>query len=203
MMTSPSYKEKELLIMRALLRLLSDGVGLSEIKTSDIAQEAGIGKGTLYNYFDTKEDIFARKILYSIDTQLHAVFEQMNKAQDFKSKCYTVLRIAHEIASNENSDFHLLLFNLGGKDMKQLMGGDMSFVRRSLSIIRDKVMLLAQAGAAEGLFPPPRDGEYTYSAFAAALMGFVHARCRMDLPTDKALGRAMDNAYTLLLKALN
>ena len=87
--------------------------------------------------------------------------------------------------------------------MKQLMGGDMSFVRRYLSIIRDKVMLLAQAGAAEGLFPPPRDGEYTYSAFAAALMGFVHARCRMDLPTDKALGRAMDNAYTLLLKALN
>ena len=58
MMTSPSYKEKELLIMRALLRLLSGGMSIAEIKTSDIAQEAGIGKGTLYNYFDTKEDIF-------------------------------------------------------------------------------------------------------------------------------------------------
>ncbi|MBC5649114.1 TetR/AcrR family transcriptional regulator [Christensenella tenuis] len=202
-MTSPSYKEKELLIMRALLRLLSGGMSIAEIKASDIAQEAGIGKGTLYNYFDTKEEIFARTIIYSIDTQLHAIFEQMNKVRDFKGKCYTVLRIAHEIASNENSDFHLLLFNLGGKDMKQLMGGDMSFVWRYLSIIRDKVTLLAQAGAAEGLFPPPCDEEYAYSAFAAALMSFVHARCRMDLPTDKALERAMDNAYTLLLKALN
>ena len=31
-----------------------------------------------------------------------------------------VLRIVHEIASNEHSDFHLLLFNLGGKDMKDV-----------------------------------------------------------------------------------
>ena len=201
-MTSPSYKEKELLIMRALLRLLSGGMSIVEIKTSDIAREAGIGKGTLYNYFETKEDIFARTIVYSIDTQMHDIFEQMNRAEGFKNKCYTVLRIAHEIASNERSDFHLLLFNLGGRDMKQLMGEDMSFAWRYLAMIRGKVMQLAQAGVAEGLFPPFSDEEYTYSVFAAALMSFVHARCRMNPPTDETLKNAMDNAYKLLLKAL-
>ena len=63
MMISPSYKEKELVIMRALMRLLARGQTLAEIKTSDIAQEAGVGKGTLYHYFAAKEDIFARTVL--------------------------------------------------------------------------------------------------------------------------------------------
>lgn len=32
--------------------------GYDETKTKDIAQEAGIAEGTLFNYFDTKTDIF-------------------------------------------------------------------------------------------------------------------------------------------------
>ena len=64
-MTSPKYKEKELTIMRALLSLISNGASISEIKASDIAREAGLGKGTLYNYFASKEDIFAKTIIYS------------------------------------------------------------------------------------------------------------------------------------------
>ncbi len=203
MMISPSYKEKELVIMRALMRLLARGQTLAEIKTSDIAQEAGVGKGTLYNYFAAKEDIFARTIIYGIDTLLHDVFERMNREDSFRGKCYAVLQAVHEIVLNERSDFHLILFNLGSKDMKQILGGEVPFVWRYLSIMRQKVLQLAQTGADEGLFPPYTDEEYTYSAFASALMGFVHARCRMDLPTDGALRTAMGNAYTLLLKALN
>lgn len=202
-MTSPKYKEKELLIMHALLKLLSDGMSISEIKTSDIAQAAGIGKGTLYNYFETKEDIIARTIVYSIDTQLTELLEQMEAVDGFREKCYTVMRVVHGIASNENSNFHLLLFNLGGKEMNQLFGGDMSFLWDALAVIRERVLLLARTGEEEGLIAGGFDGEYTYSAFASALMGFIHARCRMDRPTDEALGRAMDNAYTLLLKALS
>ena len=86
-MTSPKYKEKELLIMHALLKLLSDGMSISEIKTSDIAQAAGIGKGTLYNYFETKEDIIAHTIVYSIDTQLTELLEQMEAVDGFREKC--------------------------------------------------------------------------------------------------------------------
>lgn len=202
MMTSPKYKEKELLIMHALLKLLQDGAAISEIKTSDIADAAGIGKGTLYNYFKTKEDIIARTITYSIDTQVNELFEQMAKADGFREKCYAVLHVVHGIISNENSSFHLLLFNLGGKDMEQLFG-DLSFLQKYLACIRERVMLLAQTGAEEGLIRLNADEEYTYNAFASALMGFVHARCCMDDPAEQTLNRAMDNAYTLLIKALN
>lgn len=203
MMISPSYKEKELVIMRALMRLLARGQTLAEIKTSDIAQEAGVGKGTLYNYFAAKEDIFARTVIYSIDTLLHGIWERMDRESSFRGKCYAVLFSIHEMMANEHSDLNLILFNLGSREAKQLLGGEISLIWRYLSAIRERVLQLAQTGADEGLFPPYTDEEYTYSAFASALMGFVHARCRMDLPTDGALRTAMGNAYTLLLKALN
>lgn len=201
-MTSPNYKEKELLIMHALLKLLSNGARMSEIKTSDIAEAAGIGKGTLYNYFETKEDIIARTIVYSIDTQLNEVFVRMETVTGFREACYTVMRIVHEIMSNENSNFHLLLFNLGGREMEQLFG-DLSFLWDYVAIIREQVMRLAQAGTEEGLILAAFDEEYTYNAFASALMGFVHARCRIRTPSEEELDRAMGNAYALLLKALN
>lgn len=203
MMTSQKYKEKELLIIHALLKLLSQGARLSEIKTSDIAEAAGIGKGTLYNYFETKEDIIARTIIYSIDTQLCETFTRLEAAEGFRQKCYTVMRIVNEIASNEHSNFHLLLFNLGGREMEQLFGGDLSFLWEYLAVIRERVLALARAGEEEGLVSLDFDAEYIYSAFASALMGFIHARCRMKAFSEEAITRAMDNAYILLLKALN
>lgn len=202
-MISPKYKEKELQIMRALLSLISSGAGIGEIKTSDIADAAGLGKGTLYNYFESKEDIFAKTIIYSIQTQLFTIFEQMRQASGFKDKCYTVLRVINEIIMNKNSDFHLVLFNVGGRDMEQFFNGDLSFVREYLSIINEQVLLLAQLGRAEGVILPPEDDEYTYSAFAGALMGFIHTRCRWETADEQTVRHAMDNAYKILLKALS
>ncbi len=197
-MISPKYKEKELTIMRALLDLISGGASIAEIKASDIADAAGIGKGTLYNYFTSKEDIFAKTIMYSIKTQLFTIFEQMRQAEGFQEKCYTVLRIVNGIIMNKNSDFHLVLFNVGGKDMEQFFNGDLAFVQEYLSLIHKRVLLLAGLGASEGVIPPYTDEEYTYSAFAGALMSFIHARCRREDMND-----AMDNAYRLLVKALS
>lgn len=202
-MTSPKYKEKELTIMRALLSLISNGASISEIKASDIAREAGLGKGTLYNYFASKEDIFAKTIIYSIHTQLFAIFEQMRRFDTFRDKCYTVLRVVNEIIMNKNSDFHLVLFNVGGKDMKQFFDGDLSFVQEYLSMIHKRVLLLARLGASEGVILPVADEEYTYSVFAGALMSFIHARCRCETADEQTICAAMDNAYQMLLKALN
>lgn len=203
MMTSPQYKEKELKIMRALMALLSSGMNISDIKTSDIADAAGIGKGTLYNYFKTKEEIISKTIIYSIEVELSEIFRRMSEAEGFRGKCYSILESVRKIIANENSDFHLMLFHVGGKEMQQFFGGDMSFIRKYLSMIFDQTMQLSRLGVREGLILPSEDTEYVYSAFAAALMSFVHARCRMEHEQPAAISAAMDNAYKLLLKALN
>ena len=135
--------------------------------------------------------------------ELSEIFRRMSEADGFRAKCYSILESVRKIIANEISDFHLMLFNVGGKEMQQFFGGDMSFIRRYLSMIFDQTMQLARLGVREGLILPSEDTEYVYSAFAAALMSFVHARCRMEHEQPAVTSAAMDNAYKLLLKALN
>ncbi len=49
-------QEKREHILRAALKVFSDK-GISEFKMIDIATAAGIGKGTIYEYFPGKDDI--------------------------------------------------------------------------------------------------------------------------------------------------
>jgi AcrR family transcriptional regulator len=45
-------------ICAAVCRIMSK-TSFQEMKMSDIAEEAGVSKGTLYNYFESKEELFA------------------------------------------------------------------------------------------------------------------------------------------------
>ena len=48
----------------AVIQMLEEGADVAGIHVSDITEKAGIGKGTAYEYFDTKEEIVACAIVY-------------------------------------------------------------------------------------------------------------------------------------------
>ena len=60
-----SDSEKEIAIYEGVCKLIRQDVNLSQVTASEIAQAAGIGKGTLYNYFSTKDEIIARTVFTS------------------------------------------------------------------------------------------------------------------------------------------
>lgn len=85
-----SYSKKEQMIFDAVLCLMKQGVDIYTVKVQDIATAAGIGKGTLYEYFPSKEAIILQTLSYffaqeldffqnALKTQLHfdAVIEQL------------------------------------------------------------------------------------------------------------------------------
>lgn len=47
--------EKKAAVFRAVLKLLRQGRPLGDLKVSEIAEAAGIGKGTVYEYFPSRE----------------------------------------------------------------------------------------------------------------------------------------------------
>lgn len=56
--------EKVLQIYRGVMELVLEGVDVRTLKVSDITQKAGIGKGTAYDYFDTREEIIVSAIVH-------------------------------------------------------------------------------------------------------------------------------------------
>ena len=57
--------EKVRLLYEAVLAMVTDGWDINRMKVSDITAQAGIGKGTAYEYFSSKEEIIANAVLYT------------------------------------------------------------------------------------------------------------------------------------------
>lgn len=66
--------EKVLLLYQAVMELIAQGEDMSDIKVSMITQRAGIGKGTAYDYFDSKEEMIICAVVYlakKITSEIH------------------------------------------------------------------------------------------------------------------------------------
>lgn len=72
-----TMNKNELIINAAIKVFARDG--LERGKIADIAKEAGIGKGTVYEYFRRKEDIF-QAIEHYVFTDFNLIFDQLNSS---------------------------------------------------------------------------------------------------------------------------
>ena len=80
-MMSPKYvdkEEKKRDLLKAAMRVFAQR-GVVNTKMADIALAAGIGKGTIYEYFRSKEDIFAEAyhlVFQGIEEKIGAVLDR-------------------------------------------------------------------------------------------------------------------------------
>ena len=80
-----TYSPKEIAAFEGLFSIAKNGRLLSDIKVQDIATAAGIGKGTLYEYFSSKEDILSGSIVYALNTMTDRFDEIVSRAATFRS----------------------------------------------------------------------------------------------------------------------
>ena len=70
-------------ILEAALRMLDREQNTAAITVARIAQEAGVGKGTVYEYFRSKEEILLQSLFYYLD-QLSQQLEDLNLDGGFR-----------------------------------------------------------------------------------------------------------------------
>lgn len=87
-------------IMQAALELFGHS-GYHSTSISKIAQEAGISKGLIYNYFESKEDLLKRIVLDAIEKGEHLMDEAMSRSDDpFKQLQYLLEISVDMVKSN-------------------------------------------------------------------------------------------------------
>ncbi len=72
-------------ILNSAMTLFKDK-GFHNTKMEDIAIEAGVGKGTLYEYFDNKQHIFDEACIEYVDSIIENIKYISNKVDTFKNK---------------------------------------------------------------------------------------------------------------------
>ncbi|WP_165000295.1 TetR/AcrR family transcriptional regulator [Anaerophilus nitritogenes] len=87
-----NINEKQTIIIQAAMKIFCKD-GFHKAKVSEIASKAGIGKGTLYEYFKSKQDLFLKMIQYYTDVYFHQLVESMKNEESVidKLKIYIVL----------------------------------------------------------------------------------------------------------------
>lgn len=58
--------QKVLALYQAVIEFINEGCDINTLKVADITGWAGIGKGTAYEYFSSKEEIISSAILYYV-----------------------------------------------------------------------------------------------------------------------------------------
>lgn len=79
-------RPKVLALYQAVLKLLDEGADMNTIKVSDITRKAGIGKGTAYDYFKSREEIIVSALLYETDQEMQTECAKLEKYQSFSEK---------------------------------------------------------------------------------------------------------------------
>lgn len=105
---------KVLMMYEAVQQLVGEGQSVQDIRVSSITERAGIGKGTAYEYFDSKEEILVGAFIYyvrrlaedmyrelsglgSLREQVNYIFDELDKESQKK---YCFIHFVHEVTDN-------------------------------------------------------------------------------------------------------
>ena len=87
---------KVIAMYRAVSTLLRENKDISEMSVSMITGQAGIGKGTAYEYFDSKEEIIVCALLYEIRMVTEQASEQLKPCTNMESQIGKMLLLVEE-----------------------------------------------------------------------------------------------------------
>ncbi|MCX4350560.1 MAG: TetR/AcrR family transcriptional regulator [Lachnospiraceae bacterium] len=76
---------------QAVIDLLMEGVDVGSLTVSEITGRAGIGKGTAYDYFSSKEEMIAGALFYEIETSCRALYELLRQEETLYDKMNLIL----------------------------------------------------------------------------------------------------------------
>lgn len=103
MVPTASREEKQTEILKAAIRVFSKH-GFDGAKMEYIAKEAGVGKGTVYEYFESKDRLFEEILKFSVDQFRIGLKESMDQGETIEEK---ILNCSHFLAQflNHHMEF--------------------------------------------------------------------------------------------------
>ena len=195
-----SVRERSKAAFRAAILSAAESVftreGFSAAKMADIAAEAGVAAGTLYNYFGSKEEIF-QSIISSGMTELSEEVETASREPDPIARLRRMTEVMLAFLNARGSLFLIYVQMQGGPDMESL-----SSAIEHAEIRKWHLGLLTQA-ATEAQGQQNLRTDIDPQTLVLALTGITHGfitRWAEEGCAPGELARHVDTIFELFLK---
>ena len=197
------YSKKEILILEAFNKLVQDGNSLNNIRVVDIAKEAKIGKGTVYEYFSSKEEVIAKSIVYKMQIEFINIVIKTNNGKDFKEKCYIGFEELIRLMAQKGSFVQLLLSNKEIHEILKCINDGKDDMIEFRNYILQIIEPIIQSGIQENIINKELDTTYIQSVFVSVCSGIstmIHFTSEEKIDNKEEL---KDISYTMLIKSLS
>jgi AcrR family transcriptional regulator len=166
-------------IMEAAVRIFGR-TGFSATKIADIATEAGVATGTLYNYFSSKEDIFL-SILDDGRERLGAELEQRTTIEDPLIRMRELVRVMFEFLEQHGALFTIYM-QIGANPLnfrRDASAGDEAF--RQLILAQFTTALHEAGERVRHDYPPQTLAMALGGLINGAVIHWVEGGCQPNL----------------------
>ena len=166
--------QRERQIYESVLRLWQEKGDLHTITVQQVADAAGLGKGTMYEYFSSREEIFAKAFLYRMETEFLRLETNLERAENVDERLRELLNMADRVLDAQAAGLQILSLGVGEKqNLEQLCTqAGCKCSERIEKLLENTV----KQGIAEGVFAPPQSMRYALLALRSALAGYVSYR---------------------------
>ncbi len=121
-------------IMRVAAREFAR-LGFDQANINVIAEQAGIGKGTIYLYFENKRDLFLEMLRFIAQAQLTVIRTALAPEGTLQQRLERLFRAFAHLAEEESDSFNVY--------MSALYGVNRAFQSEATKLLRDYVAVIA------------------------------------------------------------
>jgi len=139
-------QDKRIQILRAAVKVFSRH-GFYKAKVEEIAKQAGIGKGTVYEYFPSKKELFQEMIKASLEQYTDLAEKETKSIEGCAEKLAKIIDI-HTHFVTAHKDLAKILLNDPGGVGESLKRWMMTTRVRMIEIIED----IVSSGIKQGVF---------------------------------------------------
>lgn len=197
------YSDKELAIFNGLISLIENGANLYKITVAEIAKAADVGKGTIYDYFKTKEEAISKAILYNIENEIKSSIGRIDLKHGFKNKYYEMLNIIIESYQNKYCTMNMLLSVGGFQEFYDYLVDEKHSMPLYLSIVEEAIDNFLETGFKERIITIDEHDYYKRMVIKSSISGFADYINVKDHYSEIGIEEAMDLSYKMILKSLN
>ncbi len=202
-----SLSQKELLIYGAVIEYIKSGRNPGDITISEIAQKAGIGKGTVYEYFKSKEEILLKTILFQFAKSFEQASKLLQSGNQFKEIFTSMLDNAYYAFDVKSANFGgtISMFACGekiSKDKEEFFDEAKIFVQYFKDSTDKLLNELIDIGVSHGVFTRVQDREFAMFAISAAISSFINSTHIFKDIKGAEYEKAKQHAYKLVVEAL-
>lgn len=179
-----SKEQRRTDILNAALKVFAKN-GFDRATIAEIAEIAGIGKGTVYEYFKSKKELFEDMIRYNVETYNKKVQDAVTKGNSVQEKLIN-FSVAHSEFMKEHIDILRMLPqpHMMSEEMKQHM---IQEKHKIFKLIED----LIQEGIESGSFKKNLDKEITAFCIIGAVNEHYCNRVFMNKINPEELDHAV------------